>query len=106
MRARSAPAFTVVDSLAELSAGFGSSSFAPTAAAFLIVPAASGITVIVTVAEPAAASSPRSQLTVPAAWLQVPWLAVAETKATPAGSASVKLTPVAFEGPWLATVAV
>ncbi len=48
-------------------------------------------------------SAPKLQLTVPAAWLQLPCDAVAETKVAPAGSVSVRVTPLADEGPRFCT---
>ena len=70
-----------------------------------IVPAARARTTIVTVAEPAAGSDPSGQESA-AVPVQLPWLAAAETKLTPAGSWSVKVTPVAAAGPPFVTVAV
>jgi len=103
VKARSADATTGVLTVAVLFVGTGSVSFAATLAVFVRVPTAVGLTRIVTVACPEFASVPRLQLTVA---VQVPWLGVAETKVTLAGTASVKVTPVAGEGPLLVTVRV
>src|SRR6266536_4366325 len=70
------------------------------------VPVWRGVTWMVMVAVPEAARSPRAQLTVPAVWLQLPWVAAAEAKLVLAGSVSVRTTPLAPEGPRLLTVAV
>ena len=77
-----------------------------TVASFVIVPASGGVTVISTVALASSASVPRSQVTVPVDSVQVPWLGLAEPKATPAGRVSVTCTPVAACGPALCTVSV
>jgi hypothetical protein len=68
-------------------------------ALFVIVPALCGLTVMVAVAVPELASVPMSQVTTPDACVQLPWVAVAETKVTPAGNVSVIVTPVALDGP-------
>jgi hypothetical protein len=103
----SAEAVTVVVALALLFALLGSDSLAVTVAVLVIVPPALGaVTVIVTVADPPLAIPPRLHVTVPALWLQVPWVAVADTKPTPAGNVSVKVTPVAPLGPALLTLTV
>ena len=67
------------------------------------VPTACGVTLIATVALAVLASVPSEQVTVPEACEQLPWLGVAETKVTPAGSVSVSVMPVALEGPALLT---
>ena len=56
---------------------------------------------IVISALPPAASVPSAQVTVRPDALQLPWLAFAEAKDSPAGSGSVTLTPVAVLGPLL-----
>ena len=103
VKARSADATTGVLTVAVLFVGTGSVSFAATLAVFVSVPAAVGLTTIVTVALAVFASVPRLQLTVA---VQVPWLGVAETNVTPVGTVSVKVTPVAGDGPLLVTVSV
>jgi hypothetical protein len=45
-------------------------------------------------------------LQAPVALLYVPWLGVADTKVSPAGSRSCTVTPVAGSGPWLVRVTV
>src|SRR5687767_11067190 len=67
------------------------------------VPAAGAVTTIVIVADAPEASVPRLHVTVPADWVQAPWLAIAETKVTPAGSGSVTVTKLAVSGPALLT---
>jgi hypothetical protein len=104
---RSAEAITVVVALAVLLAVLGSLSVAVTLTLLVIVPPSVGaLTTIVTVADPALAIVPRLQVTVPALWLQVPWVGVADTKPTLAGNVSVTLTPVAVLGPALLTLTV
>ena len=49
---------------------------------------------------------PRLPVTVPDAWVAVPWLAVAELNVVPDGKASVTVTLVAVDGPLLVTVMV
>ena len=71
----------------------------------MIVPAAVGVTVMVTVALSPLARLPRLQVT-GAVPLQVPWLGVAEPNVTPLGSVSVTVTMVASDGPSLVTVSV
>ncbi len=68
----------------------------------VIVPmlVAVGMTTMVTVAVPPTANVPSEQTTV-AVIVQVPCVAVADTKVTPAGSVSVSVTPVAGLGPLL-----
>jgi hypothetical protein len=101
--ARSADAVTAVVTLAELLAVLGSGSVAVTDAVLVMLPAATGLMMMVTVAVAALARVPRLQLT---AAVQVPWLGVAETNVTPVGTASVKVTPVAGDGPLLVTIRV
>jgi hypothetical protein len=96
--------FTVVVAVAVLLAVLGSFSVAVMVAVLVIVPATVGVTTSVTVIVPPLAIPPRLQVTVPLTWLQVPWLGVADTKVTPAGRVSVRVTPVALLGPALLTV--
>jgi hypothetical protein len=104
---RSAEAVTVVLAVALLFALLGSAWVAVTLAVLVIVPPDVGaVTTIVTVADPALAIDPKLHVTVPALWLQVPWVAVADINTTPAGNVSVKLTPVAVLGPALLTLTV
>src|SRR3989442_1667601 len=95
----------VGDADAVLLAGFGAGSLPLTVAVLVMVPAvagAGGLMGIVALAPEA--RLPTEQVTVPDALVQVPWLALAETKVTPAGSGSVTVTPVAGDGPlFLAT---
>jgi hypothetical protein len=94
-----------VDSESLLLLVFGSDWLPVTLAVLVFVPALVGVTTIVTVAEAPLARLPRLQVTmlVP---LQLPWLGVADTKATPVGNVSVIVTPVAVAGPLLLTVIV
>ena len=101
---RSAAGFTVVEALAELLAGTRSTVSAETLAWLVIEPSDCGVTLIETLALPAFAIVPSAQVTVPLACEQVPWEGVAELKVTPAGSVSVTLTPLALDGPALATL--
>src|SRR5438874_2235734 len=98
-------ALTVVEAVAELLAEFGSGSVAPTVAVLDRVPGWTGVTLMVTVADPPLATDPSAQLTlvVPE---HDPWLAVAEVKITGLGRGSVTTTLVAPEPPALATVRV
>jgi hypothetical protein len=87
----------------ELLAMFGSVVAAETRAVLAIGPAEAGpVTTSATVAEPPFGTEPMEHTTalVPE---QEPWDGVAETKATPAGSTSVTVTPVAVLGPAFAT---
>jgi hypothetical protein len=104
---RSAEAVTLVLALAVLLALLKSFSVAVTLALLVMTPPDVGaVTVMVTVADPALAIAPRLQVTVPALWLQVPWVAVADTNVTPLGRVSVRVTPVAPLGPALLTLTV
>ena len=104
---RSAEAVTVVLAVALLLPAFGSFSVAVTLAVLVSVPLETGaVTTMVTVADPALAIVPRLHVTVPALWLQVPWVAVADTNTTPAGNVSVRVTPLAPLGPALLTLTV
>src|SRR5437763_915059 len=92
---------------AELLAGLGSVSLPLIVAVLETVPAVAGaVALIVIVALAALASEPTSQVTVPEALVQMPWVAVAETKPTPAGRVSLTVTPVASLGPLLVAVSV
>lgn len=96
---------TVVVTVAVLSSGLGSNSVAFTLAELVSVPAVVGVTTIVTVAlQPSKHSRPRLQTTI-AVPLQLA-LGVEETNVTPAGKVSVRVTPVASDGPLLVTVIV
>jgi len=104
---RSAEAVTVVLAVALLLPAFGSFSVAVTLAVLVSVPLETGaVTTMVTVALDPLAIDPRLQVTVPALWVQVPWVGVADTKITPAGNVSVRVTPVAALGPALLTLTV
>src|SRR5260370_22733472 len=98
--ARSATGFTVVVTEAELLAGLGSGSVALTLAVLVMegAAAACGVTTMVAVALALLARELRLHGTGPAACEQEPWLAVAETKATPAGRGSVVVMLVAAPG--------
>src|SRR5437870_9285916 len=61
---------------------------------------------MVTVALPPRLSVPRLHATESSAWLQLPWLASAATKVTPAGSVWVSVAPGALIGPAFWTIAV
>ena len=82
---------------------FGSPVSEVTFAWFVIEPAVWGVTLIVTLALAAFASVPSEQVTVPPTASSVPCDGVAELKVTPAGSVSVKVMPVALDGPALLT---
>jgi len=98
----------VVVAVAELLAPFGSASCALTVAVLTIVPFAVGFTVMVTVAFPPFGMVPRLQVTccLLGFTTHVPCEAVAEPKPAFFGSVSVTVTPVAEEGPLLATLSV
>src|SRR5260370_32647857 len=81
-------------------------SFSPRLAVFLIEPTIVAVTVRVMESVQPFASVPRLQVTVVVPPVQVPWLGVAETSASPAGTASVTVTPVELDGPVLVTVMV
>jgi hypothetical protein len=92
---------------AELFAGFGSVSWALIVAVFVMVVGLDGaVTTIVIVAVAPTASDPTLQVTVPEAWVQVPWVELAETNVTPGGRVSVTTTAVALFGPLLEAVTV
>src|SRR5713226_8927690 len=89
-------------------AGVGFVSFSATLAVFVIRPRAVAVAVSVMEALAPLAKVPKLQVTVMvlALKVQVPWLAVAETNARPAGSTSVNVTPVELDGPLLVTAIV
>src|SRR5882672_3269662 len=90
-------------------AGDGLVSFSVTLAVFTVVLAAVAVAVALRETEAAAplASVPRLHVTVDEpTGMQGPWLAVAETSVSPAGSTSVTVTPVELDGPLLVTVIV
>src|SRR5437867_2206530 len=91
----------------ELLAGLESGSLAVTTAV-LVKLLSSGVddgtaTTIVTVVVALAARLPRLQVTVPPDAVQVGPAGVDDTNVTPAGRVSVRVTPVAAEGPALLT---
>src|SRR6476660_6642584 len=92
---RSLDAVMVVLSVEELSAGLLSGSFACAIAVLLIVPAATGLTLSVIVADAAAVKLGIRHVTIPPERVQVPLVELAETKEAPAGMLSVTRTPVA-----------
>lgn len=100
-----AGAFTVVVPGALLFAVFGSVSFAVTLAVLLNVPAAVGVTTIVTVALAPLINVPRVHETVVVP-VQLPCVVDDETNVAPAGNGSVITTLVAELGPLLVTVIV
>jgi hypothetical protein len=83
------------------------SAWLPVTLAVLLLsaPREFGVTTIVTVPLAWFGRFPKLQMTVGAP-LQLPWLGVADTKATPTGSESVTVTPVASFGPLSLTVRV
>src|SRR5882672_3960244 len=94
--------FTWVVADAVLFAVLGSGWLAVTFAVFVIEPVRDGlVTWMEIVALAPLARLPTVQVTVPAEFVQVPWLEDAETKATPLGRVSVTTTPVAGLGPLL-----
>src|SRR5712692_8470170 len=99
---------TVMVVEAEAFAGVGLVSFSVTLAVFVIEPVAVAAAVRETEAVAPLPSVPKLQVTVDvlARKVQVPWLAVAETKVRPTGSTSDTTTPVEFDGPLLVTVMV
>ena len=85
--------------------GLGLVSFSEDVAVLTKEPAVVAVATIDAVAEAPTASCPRLQLMVVVP-LHVPWLGVAETRVIPAGSGSVKITPVEGAGPLFVTVIV
>jgi hypothetical protein len=80
----------------------GSSSFAVTVAVLTTDPVPFGITtmsIMTIIPSPMSGRLPRLHVTIPYNSAQVPWLELAETKVTPAGRMSNKVTPVASRGP-------
>src|SRR5262245_36371017 len=96
---------TDVCAAATLSAGSGSSSAAPAETPFEMSPGVAGVTTTIVIggAAPTASGVARVQVTMSEASLQSQPVPVAETKVTPAGSASVATTLVAGLGPPLVT---
>ena len=76
------------------------------AARFVRMPEAAGTTVKAIVAEPPRARDPKSKMTAPACWVQVPWLPVAETYSTPSGSWLLTTRLEAASGPALVATSV
>ena len=101
MSDRLAAAFTVVEALAESLLETGSSASDVRLASLVIVPGVKRRILISTPAVPWSAIVPSAQVTVPAASEQLPWVGVADTNVTPAGSVSVSVTPAASAGPEL-----
>ena len=101
---RSAAGFTVVEAPAELLPGTRSAASDVTLAWLVRSPAASGVTEISTPAPCPLAIVPSAHVTVPLDSAHVPWDGVADPNVTPAGSVSVTVTPVALDGPALATL--
>src|SRR5207244_2648347 len=64
-------------------------------AALVTAPEVLGVTTMVIVAGVPLLTVPRLAVTTPPAWVTAPWLDVADTKVTPAGSASRTVVPVA-----------
>jgi hypothetical protein len=75
---------------------------------FVIVPAAEGAVTVTVIsgAAPTAKLAARSQVTTPAASLQLQSVPLALTKLTPPGKVSETLTPLAAEGPLFVTLKV
>lgn len=103
VRDKSADGSTVVWVPAALLALFGSPVEEVTLAVLVIVAAVCGVTLIETLALAAFASVPSEQVTVPDDCEQLPCEGVAELNVTPAGRVSVRVMPVALEGPALLT---
>ena len=103
--ARSAVVAEVIctEALVELFVETGSVTLLATVAVLTTVPAVMGLTNIATWVLAELARVPRAQVTVVVPE-QVPWLATVLNKATPAGNTSMRVTPVATEGPLLVTV--
>jgi hypothetical protein len=96
---------TVMFTEAVAFAGVELVSFSVTVAVFVIEPAAVAVAVRETEAVAPFARVPRLQVT-DVAPVQVPWLGVAETNVRPAGSTSVRVTPLEPDGPLFLTVIV
>src|SRR5262245_15298835 len=67
------------------------------------IPSIVVVVVMVIVARPLLVSGPKSQVTVPLAWSQVPWLLCADTKTRLSGNTSVTTTFEAVVGPRFVT---
>src|SRR4051812_39985613 len=93
----------VVSSVAVLLAGVAPNSAANAETLLVRVPLVVESTTILTEAVASAERPFNVQVTLPALVVQLPWLGVAETKVTPAGSRFVRRTAVALEGPALLT---
>src|SRR6266571_3109639 len=97
----------VVADCAELFAGSRSDSLAMTVAVLRRFPSKVGAATIVAEAPPLTGRLPTFHATSPPAEPAMePWDNEADTKLTPAGRTFVTMTPVAAEGPRLATVIV
>src|SRR6266436_7801630 len=96
---------TVMVAEAVAFAGIGLVSFSVTVAVFVIEPSAVAVAVSVMEAVAPLARVPKLQATVVVP-VQVPWLGVADTKVSPAGSTSVNVTPVELDGPPFVSVMV
>jgi hypothetical protein len=103
---RSACGLMVLDTEPLLLLESGSETPLPTVAVLVMVPDAVAVTTIVTVALAPFPMMPSAQFTVLVPVHGLPWLGVADTKLTPAGSVSLTDTPVALFGPRLVTVIV
>src|SRR5215831_18829563 len=102
--ARSAGRTALTITEAELFFELRSDCVAATSRSSENVPTVVGLTVNCTVADDGSVIAPRLHVTVVVP-LQVPWLGWAEMNFNPAGKWSVKVTPEAFCGPSLITVA-
>src|SRR5581483_236198 len=96
-------ALTVVTEVAVLLTGLKSVPALDTLAVLLSVPGPVGAATMVTPALSLTARLPMLQVTTPLAFVQLPTLALAETRVTSAGSVSVTVTPVAATAPLLLT---
>jgi hypothetical protein len=95
---------TSVFSVEVLFARFGSASLAFTVAVLWAVPGSKGpVTTTVAVTEAPEGTEPRSHVTTPPVWVQLPCPELAETNCTPAGRVSVKVAAVPALGPALET---
>jgi hypothetical protein len=103
---RSERGVTVTPSVATSSPGSGSGVSVVTDASLVSGPEPIAITTISIVSVAPSGSSPRSQVTVPAASEQAPAVVVTESKVTPAGRSSITSTSTAVDGPSLVTVRV
>src|SRR5436305_1028091 len=84
----------------------GSVSLPVSDAVSVTVPVTVGEATIETLAIAPAASGPSGQVTVPALFVQLPWLDETETKLIAAGSESASVAPDDAVGPLLVTSAV